>query len=541
MRLLRLQDDGEFNLVEYVGNLIPPYAILSHTWGPDHEEVTFKDLTEGVGKNKAGYGKLTFCAKQVAYDSLQFFWVDTCCINKSSSSELSEAINSMFRWYKNAKICYAYLADVPGYNTHPPAVVAVKFARSRWFTRGWTLQELLAPTDVRFFSNDWSNVGSKDALANTISTITKIDVAFLSGDKSMDQASVAKKMSWASGRVTTRLEDTAYCLLGIFGVNIPLLYGEGERAFVRLQEEIMRVSDDQSLFAWGEPESTSTPSSERNERTRATNQLRGLFASSPSEFATCGNIIPDEVAEIEEPYILTNKGVRLVVPVYKNNSIPYDDIAVLACRPEDSLLHVLVMPLKALGGCQFARGCSKPYTIPRDHIAVLTNRAIYVKQMPKMSVLPSMDSKLPLPGFWIRTFPSVSGVYISNVQPAECWDPQNRIVRSPISSTSEVNWQVSFTVAFEDNDRGHRTIVMGYSNGYPYTRLLPDATSISKRTIEGVFCATRESSYSLGLDIVTAEQKVLAMGLPVRIVDIRLVPMYETGVVQEVIHNKLFA
>jgi len=199
------------------------------------------------------------------------------------------------------------------------------------------------------------------------------------------------------------------------------------------------------------------------------------------------------------------------------------------------------MPLKALGGCQFARGCTKPYTIPRDHVVVLTNRAIYIKQMPKMSVLPSMESKLPLPGFWIRTFPSVSGIYISNVQPAECWDPKSRIVRSPNLSTSEVNWQVSLTVAFETNDRGHRTIVMGCSNGYPYIRLLPDATNISKRTIEGAFCATRESSYSLGLDITTTEQKVLAMGLPVRIVDIRLVPMYETGVVQEVAHNKLFS
>ncbi|KAF2195598.1 HET-domain-containing protein [Zopfia rhizophila CBS 207.26] len=541
MRLLRLEDDGEFSLVEFVGKNIPPYTVLSHTWGAEDEEVTFKDLMEGTCKRKVGYSKIRFCGKQAADDGLQFFWVDTCCIDKSSSSELSEAINSMFRWYKDAARCYAYLADVPGSNAHPQAAIATKFARSRWFTRGWTLQELLAPANVHFFSNDWSNLGSKDTLADIISAITRIDLACLLGHKSMDQASIAKKMSWASRRVTTRLEDTAYCLLGVFGVNMPLLYGEGERAFIRLQEEIMRVSDDQSLFAWGEPKSTPTSSSEPHERTRTTTQLRGLFASSPTEFATCGNIIPDEVAEIEEPYTLTNKGVRLVLPIYKDDLIPYDDIAILACRPEDSLLHVFVMPLKALGGCQFARGCTKPYTISRDHVTVLANRVLYIKQTLGASVLPLMESILLPPGFWIRTFPSVSGACISNVQPAECWDPQNRIVRSPLSAADGANWQASLRVAIENEDRGHRTILIGYSNGYPFSRLLPDADNISKRQIGVALRTTRESSYPLGLKIVIAEQMFLAMGLPVRIVDIRLAPMHETDMVREVIDNKLFA
>jgi hypothetical protein len=112
MRLLRFEDDGEFSLVEYMGNHIPPYAILSHTWGADHEEVTFKDLADGTSRNKVGYRKLTFCGKQAGIDGLRFFWVDTCCIDKSSSAELSEAINSMFRWYHDASKCYVYLSDV---------------------------------------------------------------------------------------------------------------------------------------------------------------------------------------------------------------------------------------------------------------------------------------------------------------------------------------------------------------------------------------------------------------------------------------------
>lgn len=170
MRLLRLEDDGGFSLVEFFGSDIPRYAILSHTWGADHEEVTFKDLTEGKGESKPGYRKLTFCRNQAAIDNLQYFWVDTCCIDKSSSSELSEAINSMFSWYHESTICYAYLSDVvdevshdaenvdknSGEDTNSILPESAKKARervygrgdwthSRWFTRGWTLQELIAP------------------------------------------------------------------------------------------------------------------------------------------------------------------------------------------------------------------------------------------------------------------------------------------------------------------------------------------------------------------------------------------------------------
>src|SRR6266536_4166626 len=112
MRLLKLKDDGEFNLIEFIGDKIPRYAILSHTWGADGEEVTFKDISECTARSKAGYTKISFCGEKAASDGLEYFWVDTCCIDKSSSAELQEAITSMFRWYQNAAQCYVYLSDV---------------------------------------------------------------------------------------------------------------------------------------------------------------------------------------------------------------------------------------------------------------------------------------------------------------------------------------------------------------------------------------------------------------------------------------------
>ncbi|KAF1996944.1 HET-domain-containing protein [Amniculicola lignicola CBS 123094] len=231
MRLLRLQDDGEFSLVEFFGKEIPPYAILSHTWGADGEEFTFKDLEEGTGKTKAGYSKIRFCGKQAADDNLQYFWVDTCCINKSSSAELSEAINSMYQWYKECAVCYAYLADV---------IDATQLTESRWFTRGWTLQELIAPAQVVFFNANLQHIGTKHTLVMRISQRTGIPKFILQGTKINHNIGVAHKI----------VEDMAYCLLGVFDVNMPLLYGEGLRAFNRLQEEILRQNNDPSLLAW---------------------------------------------------------------------------------------------------------------------------------------------------------------------------------------------------------------------------------------------------------------------------------------------------
>jgi hypothetical protein len=248
MRLLLCSNTGEFSLTkEFVGDdIIPPYAILSHTW--EGEEVTFKDLMDSTGQEKSGYKKIQFCEQQAERDGLQYFWVDTCCIDKSNQVVLQDAINSMFRWYQNAKECYVYLLDV---STAKRKVSSDSskfpwepaFRVSRWFTRGWTLQELLAPCSVKVFSCEGNHLGDKTTLVQQIHEITGITFPALQGTPLCD-FSTEERFSWAKDRQTTYKEDRAYSLLGMFDICMPLLYGEGEeKAFRRLRKKITKLSN----------------------------------------------------------------------------------------------------------------------------------------------------------------------------------------------------------------------------------------------------------------------------------------------------------
>src|SRR6266487_3923768 len=218
MRLLEVNGSGQFSLTKDIINNTTPYAILSHTWGDDDKEVNFKDLIDGSGKTKAGYGKIRFCGEQAARDGLQHFWVDTCCIDKSNNTELSEAINSMFRWYRNAAKCYVYLTDVSTTNPNQinPSLQSweAAFRKSRWFTRGWTLQELIAPSSVEFFCSNGKRLGDKKSLERQLHEITGIAVSALQGTPP-SRFSVEERMLWAKNRDTKREEDKAYSLLGI--------------------------------------------------------------------------------------------------------------------------------------------------------------------------------------------------------------------------------------------------------------------------------------------------------------------------------------
>jgi hypothetical protein len=244
MRLLRRSSQGGFELITCDPDNPPLYAILSHTW-TEGEEVTYEELVVGTGKEKTGYAKIRFCVDRAAEDGLQYSWVDTCCINKSSSNELNTAINSMFRWYQRAAKCYVYLWDVyvPDEVTDAQSFRITwqeAFRRSRWFTRGWTLQELIAPATVEFFSTGAKRLGTKISLEQDIYEITKIPIAALRG-KRLAEFSFDERMSWAAKRNTTVKEDKIYCLLGMFGVFMPLIYGEGEdHASSRLNDEIQR-------------------------------------------------------------------------------------------------------------------------------------------------------------------------------------------------------------------------------------------------------------------------------------------------------------
>lgn len=253
MRLLDLSSRNEFSLTDDLIDNVPPYAILSHTWGSDDDEVTFADLQEQRGHSKAGYAKLRFCAERARSDGIGYFWVDTCCINKANHSELSEAIVSMFRWYHDANKCYVYLSDVStrkrnheGGSQH---VWESSFRTSRWFTRGWTLQELLASKVVEFFSRERELLGNKKALAQLIHNITMIPVTALCGTP-LSAFSIKERMRWAERRITKKVEDKAYCLLGIFDVSMPVIYGEGEKAFRRLQKEIEEQPGKDIAILW---------------------------------------------------------------------------------------------------------------------------------------------------------------------------------------------------------------------------------------------------------------------------------------------------
>ncbi|KIW33878.1 uncharacterized protein PV07_00693 [Cladophialophora immunda] len=254
MRFLQVTDGGELSLTEDLGESSTPYAVLSHTWGHKNDEVSFHDVenrtekTEKTVKSKAGYTKVSFGIRQARVDGIDLFWVDTCCIDQNSSAELTEAINSMFRWYQKAAKCYVYLSDVrvdPNLQSSTSRSWEPAFRSSRWWRRGWTLQELLAPTVVEFYSVEGIRLGSKETLEALINEITEIPLSALRG-ATLDTFTVDQRLQWAKGRRTKRCEDEAYCLLGIFGVFMPPIYGEGDdNAYRRLLDEIDRASRNQ--------------------------------------------------------------------------------------------------------------------------------------------------------------------------------------------------------------------------------------------------------------------------------------------------------
>lgn len=275
--------------------------------GPDDAEVTFDDMEKKTEKSKAGYAKLRYCANQARKEGLDYCWVDTCCINKQSSAELSEAINSMYRWYRDAKACYIYLSDVEKANWKK------NISKARWFTRGWTLQELLAPAKAIFYDRRWQRLGTKHTLTGVIASVTQIPATALRSTN-LRGYSIAQKMSWAAERVTTRAEDSVYCLLGLFDVNMPLLYREGLRAFFRLQEEIIKYNNDHSIFAWS-----------MNDM-----KFSSLLASSPAYFCKCQFISLEDSLNGRGPFAMTNHGLSIdlkVTPWMADTYLAYLDCA----------------------------------------------------------------------------------------------------------------------------------------------------------------------------------------------------------------------
>lgn len=309
---------GRFVWIHDAGTV--PYAILSHTWRTEEEggEQTYGDVCrlqsaitelqkvaeEHVLASSSTHDdasapitilshpqlseKIKGCCRVARDAGYRLVWIDSCCIDKTSSAELSEAINSMYEWYREADVCYVYLADVP--DGEDPRAPESDFRDSKWHTRGWTLQELIAPERVIFLSCTWRFLGTKIGLASTLEQITNVDFAILAGRAALDSVSVAKRMSWAARRQTTRVEDRAYSLLGIFGVHMSPIYGEGTNAFLRLQEEVIKTIPDQSIFAWGRTCTLLSPAEAKFSVPGISNP--GLLAPSPTHFEEIGDVTP---------------------------------------------------------------------------------------------------------------------------------------------------------------------------------------------------------------------------------------------------------
>ncbi|KAF3013172.1 hypothetical protein E8E14_000408 [Neopestalotiopsis sp. 37M] len=330
-----------YDIKKQLGGQEPKYAILSHRW--QSSEIKLNDLPawkrlrdDKTSPKLQSVLKLEQFCSMARLEGYDYAWMDSCCINQKDPVELSTSINSMYRWYQESDLCIVYLSDFDSsgyqYDDIEGGNVVVRQCtdpgRSHWFGRGWTLQELVAPKKVKFFDRNWIEIGSRNSqvpapnipfgiTTEVIARATGIEPDILQSQKNIASTSIAHRMSWVGRRSTTVPEDTAYCLLGIFGVNMPLLYGEGlERAFRRLQEEIMEYSDDHSLFAWR------SPSGEEQTTT-------GLLAPSPKCFQSSGSCSPRPDPLASRPFFMTNKGIQISLRLMQGAT---GEIATLECE-----------------------------------------------------------------------------------------------------------------------------------------------------------------------------------------------------------------
>lgn len=430
---MRLINTKTFKLEEFSDHDAPPYAILSHTWGPDIEELTLSDVKK-ANINKPGIGSFKFreCCKQAQADSLGYAWIDTCCIDKTNLVELGEAINSMFRWYSLATVCYAYLSDVP--DNKGAFVPGPNFQKSRWFKRGWTLQELLAPKHLRFYNSEWRCIGTKGNRCTVIQEITRVPRQFLLGVTELHVASVAQRMSWAAQRETKRAEDLAYCLLGIFGITMPMIYGEGgKEAFFRLQEQIMRTTRDDSILAWGL--NTGPPIRNPQEAIDGDMFVYGdILAATPSDFANSGQIIAREQATNPLHSLdIFGGSLRVYLPLLTINT--GETFGLLGCGPKYDTKQVAAIPLAKINSAvanEYVRPRGSPSVLHPVPTSDASPELIHIKKDGQKNISTKNQQYL----FYDVDLFDKLGLEVIEVAPRSCWDDQRALISFP--STGQI-------------------------------------------------------------------------------------------------------
>jgi ankyrin repeat protein len=423
---MRLLNAETYRIESFVGRAVPPYSILSHTWGADEDEISLQDI-QGYnfvyGQDKAGRGrnlpvKVAGCCQQTLKDGRNYVWIDTCCIDKTNAVELSEAINSMYQWYANASTCYVYLADVSAQEN--PRLADSRFAKSRWFQRGWTLQELLAPKGLQFYDSEWNIIGSRSDLSAVVERIAGIPRPFLLGWASPHVASVAQRMSWASNRHTKRIEDAAYCLLGVFGVTMTMIYGEGlVRAFTRLQEEIVKHIPDETILAWS-PNPTQPVGAESA-------KIAGrIFATSPAEFADCGNIISRAQGTFSIEIVGTCLHLHMIgMAASSTVGIKY---GILNCGPGNTTNYYLAIPLidasASTRSIEYCRAkCLRPKKFSKNEAEMIPQTA-FVRMGLHQKLSLDIDSRR---AFYVEVSLE-TGMEVTDVAPRDCWQSSSSII-----------------------------------------------------------------------------------------------------------------
>ncbi|KAK4575370.1 hypothetical protein LTR86_001224 [Recurvomyces mirabilis] len=459
------------------------YAILSHTW--EDNEIDYQAFHEGRFSSESdSYRKICGTCDQARNDAIDYLWADMCCINKDSSAELSESINSMYAWYAHAAVCYVYLSDVPA---------QASLSGSKWFTRGWTLQELLAPRNVAFYDQNWSFLGTKETLCDDLGAVTRIDRHMLLGERTLETYSIAQRMSWAADRETTRIEDRAYSLLGLFDINMPMLYGEGEKAFLRLQEEIIKYSDDHTIFAW--------PIQDDDEP--------GLLAMDPDAFKTCSEVVTMSSRRRGSSYSITNRGLSIKLAATPFETDTY--LVRLDCidhqQSADQAVHFAFLLRRLQEDDQYARvRCGVNTFLKRDaslwsNEQRSTSRQGRPMQHLQINVRQSfrpdrqLDRMSRVHGFRIATedlIPEDHAEQKATISPIKSWDNTNRILRMKPGD-------FGFAGALDIHLQGKkiRLIKLGFDFDYNPVIFLAASSGTSDATASPVIDSTSEKQAQL--------------------------------------------